>query len=190
MNKKNLATIRQQFAQSVFNHKIQEKAVERINKVNNKIRWGNIFLMFLVVVFLILQLICSKNFIFASMAISITVFEILFSIIQKEFSFEEKEFSHKQSARNFLKLRDRFLILITDTMSGLDVNVINLRRDNLFEQYEIISNLSPQTNSDDYLGAQKKLLGNIENDGEYTWSDKEIDRFLPKELRLKNNFSE
>jgi len=188
MNKNNLSIIRQQFAQSVFNHKIQEKAVERISKINNTIKIGNITLLFLIILFLVLQLKYPENFIFAGVSIGITIFEILFFAFQKEFSFEEKENNHKQSAKSFLKLRDRFLILIADTMSGVNDEKIKLRRNGLFEQYEIISSLAPQTNSDDYNNAQEKILGKKQRDEEYTWSDEEIDRFLPKELMSTNNY--
>jgi hypothetical protein len=61
------------------------------------------------------------------------------------------------------------------------------RRDALQSEYQIICDLSPQTSPEDYREAQKKLNKRGVVDGEeLTWSDEEIDRFLPKELRLKN----
>jgi hypothetical protein len=72
-------------------------------------------------------------------------------------------------------------------MNDLDEGKIVTKRDLLQEQYQIIASLSPQTNSDDYQKAQKTLLGKTVSDEEFTWSDSEIDRFLPRELRLSKN---
>ena len=47
----------------------------------------------------------------------------------------------------------------------------------------MIGKFSPATTGDDYSSAQKKL--GLKNQGEaFTWSNEEIDRFLPEELRL------
>ncbi len=187
MNKNNLSIIRQQFAQCVFTHKVLEKAADRMEKINTKIKWANVVILAFVLAFLILQIKFPKYTFLNDIAIGITVFEILFIYTQKEFSFESKAKEYKKFALKFLELRDKYKNFIVDIMNNLDEERIVARRDLLQEQYQIIASLSPQTNYDDYQEAQKALLGKIVSDEEFTWSDSEIDRFLPKELRLSRD---
>ncbi len=184
MDTNNLSIVRQQFAQCVFNHKIHEKACDRIEKINSKIKWGNMGILSLVIIFLVLQLKFSENFIFGGISISITVFEILFTFIQKEFSFEEKAREHKRIALKFLSLRDKYKNFIADIMNNLEDNKIVSKRDLLLDQYQIISELSPQTSDEDYTSTQLSLFGKTNTDEEFTWSDREINSFLPKELHI------
>ncbi len=184
MDEKNLAVGRQQFAHCVFNHKVQEKAVERVKKINTKIKWANIVVLAIVIVFLVLQISYPENFVFGEISISITIFEILFLFIQKEFSFEDKEKEHKKIALNFLKLRNKYMNFITDIMNEINEQEIISKRNLLSEQYEIITSLATQTEEDDYKSAQIALLGKNNISEEYTWSEEEIDSFLPNELKL------
>ncbi|MFC1802112.1 SLATT domain-containing protein [Patescibacteria group bacterium] len=187
MDKNNLTIVRHQFAQCVFNHKVQEKAVERLEKINIKIKWANIIVLAFVIIFLILQIRYPQNFIFAGVSISITVFEILFLFLQKEFSFEKRSQEHKKVALKFLELRDKYKNFIVDIVNGLDDAKIVLQRDMFQQQYQIISDIAPQTEYSDYTNAQKGLFGKINTDEEFTWSDNEIDLFLPNELRFIKN---
>lgn len=185
MDKNNLSIIRQQFAQCVFTHKILEKAADRMEKVNTKIKWANVIILAFVFAFLILPIKFSEYAFLNDIAIAITVFEILFVYLQKEFSFEDKAKEYKKVALRFLELRDKYKNFIVDIMNGLEEKEIATKRDLLQEQYQIIGSLSPQTNYDDYKKAQLALLGKNISDEEFTWSEEEIDRFLPKALKLK-----
>jgi len=83
-----------------------------------------------------------------------------------------------------MSIRDRYRLLITDIMNEKSSKKdIHERRNALQNEYQSISDLSPATTEDDYLGAQK-LLGLNGVGEQFTWSDKEIDRFLPEELKL------
>lgn len=187
MDKNNLSIIRQQFAQCVFTHKVLEKASDRLEKVNAKIKWANVIILAFVVVFLVLPIRFPEYSFLNDIAIAITVFEILFVYFQKEFSFEEKAKDHKKFALKFLELRDKYKNFIVDITNGLDSEETRTKRDLLQEQYQITSSLSPQTEYIDYREAQLALLGKNITDEEFTWSDKEIDRFLPKELRFEED---
>lgn len=185
MNKNNLSITRQQFAQCVFTHKVLEKATDRIEKINTKIKWANIIILTFVLTFLILSIKFSEYTFLNYVAIAITVIEILFVYLQKEFSFEDKAKEYKKSALKFLELRDKYKNFIVDIMNELEEKEIITKRDLLQEQYQIVSSLSSQTNYDDYKKAQLALLGKNISDEEFTWSEEEIDRFLPKDLKLK-----
>lgn len=180
----NLSIIRQQFAQCVFNHKIHEKACDRLEKTQWRIKWISIADLFFVLLFLILQIKFPDNNIFGGISVGLTVFEILFLFFQKEFSIEERAQEHKKIALQFLSLRDKYKNFIVDIINNLSVSEIAWRRDLYQEQYQIITWLSPQTTYADYKKTQLSLLWKLNSDEEFTWSEKEINRFLPKELHL------
>lgn len=184
MDKNNLSIIRQQFAQSVFNNKIHEKACDRIEKIQWKIKWLNIVVLLLVIVFLILQVKYPDDFLFGSISIWITVFEILYLFIQKEFSIEQKAQEHKKIALKYLELRDKYKNFIVDISNWLNNDNLVAKRDLLQEQYNIITWLAPQSDYKDYKNAQLSLLWTNNTDEEFTWSNKEINRFLPKDLHI------
>jgi len=120
-------------------------------------------------------------------AAGITIAEVIFLIIQLTFSFEQQMAMHKASALQYMGLRDCYRSLITDIMNeDIITEMVLSKRDLLQREYQIISDLSPQTGSKEYTEAQKRLnkRGAVQGE-EFTWSDEEIDRFLPETLRLK-----
>lgn len=184
MEKNNLSVVRQQFAQCVFNHKIHEKASDRLDALQDKIKWVNIIILTSVIVFLILQIKHPNNFLFGSISIAITIFEILFLFIQKEFSIEDRAKEHKKIALQYLGLRDKYKNFVVDIINHLESEKIVSKRDLLQDQYQIINSLSPQTTYTDYEKAQLDLLGKTNKDEQFTWSNAEINRFLPKDLHI------
>jgi len=182
--RKNLAIIRQSFANTVFTHKVQEIATERNNSYSFYIKITNIILVSLILVVLILQVVCT-NIIFTYIGMALTITEIIFLIIQLTFSFEKQAIAHKNSALKYMGLRDCYKNFITDIMeSNIDNHAIQDKRDLLQKKYQVISDLSPQTNNTDYKKAQQKLnkRGTVAGE-DFTWSDDEINHFLPESLR-------
>ncbi|MCF7795577.1 SLATT domain-containing protein [Patescibacteria group bacterium] len=184
MEKNNLSIVRQQFAQCVFNHKMHEKASDRLDALQDKIKWINIILLALVIVFLILQIYFPEQTIFGGISTGITVFEILYAFFQKEFSIEDRAKEHKKIALQYLGLRDKYKNFVIDIMNDLESEKIVSKRDLLQDQYQIINSLSLQTTYADYEKAQLDLLGKTNKDEQFTWSDTEINRFLPKDLHI------
>lgn len=180
----NLSIVRQQFAQCVFTHKVHEKAADRLLKWDNKIKRGNFFLWVVSVFLFVLELYCKKDFPFGVFAIWISVFELLFTIFQKEFPFWEDANSHKKIALQYLSLRDKYKNFIADIMNGVSEADIIAKRDLLQEEYQIINQLALQTTFQDYKEVQSSLLGTNNSDEEFTRSDREINRFLPKDLHI------
>ena len=83
-----------------------------------------------------------------------------------------------------MSLRDKYKNFIADIMNGLSETDIIAKRDLLQEQYQIINQLALQTTFQDYKEAQRSLLGGNNSDEEFTRSDREINRFLPKDLHI------
>jgi len=187
MDTKNLSIVRQTFANTVFTHKVQEIACERQEKYALYVKKTNIWLVSIVLIMLVFQLIYKDNLVFSYIGVAITIAEMIFLIIQLSFDFDQKAILHKNSALKYMWLRDCYRMLITDIMNNsINSKEINDKRDLLQREYQVISDLSPQTNNDDYKNAQIKLNKKwiVENE-DFTWSDEEINRFLPQGLHIK-----
>jgi hypothetical protein len=187
MDAKNLAVIRQSFAQAVFTHKVQESAADACEFKAAIVKIVNILLAILSLVSLAASnFYPDQNWLFVGGTL-IGIAEIAFLIFQLFFNFEQRAVAHKNSALKYLGLRDSYRLLITDVISGtIQDAALTSKRDSLQHQYQVICDLAPQTCGKSYTKAQQKLnkRGAV-NGEEFTWSDKEIDRFLPEELRLK-----
>lgn len=188
MDIKNLSIVRQSFANTVFTHKVQEVAAENKGKKVTLIKVINIVLVALVLILLILQSSYPSDVIYTYIGSGIAVGEIIFLIIQLTFGFEQQVVLHKNAALKYMQLRDKYRALITDIMNGQEPQAQMISCRNLLQsEYQVISDLSPQTGMCEYEEAQRRLnkAGVVESE-QFTWSDEEIDRFLPESLRLKN----
>lgn len=184
MDLKNLSIIRQSFASTVFTHQVQEVAASNKRKKVFIIKLVNIVLVSLVLILLVLQTQYPQQLLFAYIASGLTVSEVIFLIIQLTFNFEQEGLLHKNSALKYMSLRDHYRLLITDIMNErTPKRELIARRNALQQEYQSISDLSPSTGEDEYVKAQK-LLGLNGSGEQFTWTDKEIDRFLPEELHL------
>lgn len=180
---KNLWVVRQQFAQCVFNHKIYEVATERLEKYSLYINIVNIAIVSLALIFLVIQNY-TKEQLYSNIASWITIAEILYLVIQQQFNFWDKIRANKTSALQYLWLRDEYKNFISDIICDkLSKNSIEIRRDSLQAKYQVINQLSQQTNRSDYVETQRRLNTHWENNEDYIWSDEEINQFLPVELR-------
>ncbi len=186
MNEKNLAIIRQSFAQTVFTHQVQEIAAADRRKKVFWIKLLNVIFVAIVLVLLVLQTRDTRHFIYSYFGAGITIAEVVFLIIQLTFDFENQSLLHKNSALKYMALRDRYRLLITDIMTehGNKRDLV-ARRNSLQDEYQSISDLSPATGKNEYDSAQIALnIKGLVSGEQFTWSDKEIDHFLPEALRL------
>ena len=189
MDLKNLSIVRQVFANTVFTHKMQEVAAEFQHKKTIYVKITNIILVSIVLSLLFLQATYPQKIWLSYIGAGITIAEIIFLIIQLTFSFEQQRIIHKSSALKYMGLRDCYRSLIADIMNeNITTETILSKRDLLQHEYQVISDLSPQTGNKEYTETQKRLnkRGAVQGE-EFTWSDEEIDRFLPETLRLKKN---
>ena len=89
---------------------------------------------------------------------------------------------HRQAAAEIWLIREKYLTLLTALrMKQLSVDEICLQRDKLLEDLHSIYSGAPSTNFEAYPKAQNAL----KNKEDMTFSEDEIDKFLPKELKRK-----
>lgn len=186
MDIRNLAIVRQSFANTVFTHKVQEIAAENAGVLALRVKIANIGVVALALIMLLLQVANPSNLVFSYLGSGIAAGEIIFLIIQLTFNFEQIALAHKNSALKYMQLRDKYRGLIVDIMNEkISQDAIIERRNSLQVEYQVISDLAPQTGTKEYAEAQKRLHTAGATGGEqYTWSDSEIDQFLPQNLHL------
>ena len=115
----------------------------------------------------------------------ITGVSLIFEMYNKDDKSHEI-FQHKVYAEKYKTLRDEYMSLIEEIMSNSTTETeLRIKKDNLQKRYSAIGENSPETTNDDYKQAQIGLGLNGNSGEEFTWADKEIDIFLPEQLRLK-----
>lgn len=93
---------------------------------------------------------------------------------------------HRDTAADIWPIRESYLSLLTDIVGGNEVAaILRQRRDELQQALASIYKGAPHTDGKAYKDSQIALKQNEE----YTFSDEEIDAFLPIELRKKNRIS-
>ncbi|MGX2968078.1 SLATT domain-containing protein, partial [Ursidibacter sp. B-7004-1] len=89
---------------------------------------------------------------------------------------------HRQAGANLWVIREKYLSLLTDLrMNRLPIQEICEIRDELLSELHSIYVVAPSTNFEAYQKAQKAL----KEMEDMTFSDDEIDKFLPENLRKK-----
>lgn len=189
MDLKNLAVVRQSYANTVFTHQVQEIAAAHKRQKVFWIKIFNIIFVFAVLILLVLQTRFPADLIYAYLGAGLTIAEVGFLIVQLTFDFEGQSLMHKNSALKYMSLRDRYRLLIVDIMNEKSPKKeLVALRNALHAEYQSISDLSPPTSQKEFEAAQIRLNKRGVIDGEqFTWSDAEIDHFLPEELRLTAN---
>lgn len=191
MNDNLLASVRFYFAQSVFNNSCHFKAYNRLKKSRNYLSNFVISLSAATLILLILQIVGleQKNQqllnILASIGMLLTGASLIFEMFNKEDKSQEI-FLHKMYAEKYKALRDEYLGLIEEIMSNAIPEIeLRLKRDRLQKRYSTIGENAPETTGKDYSNAQIGLGLDGNSGEEFTWSDIEINKFLPEQLRLR-----
>jgi hypothetical protein len=189
MNEKLLANIRYYFAQSVFMNNIHYKAYNRLSKTKQRNRNIVIGVSGTTIILLILQIVCLENElqellnVLAFVGLLITGTSLIFTLISKE-DISIIMSNHKHIAEQYKCLRDEYMSFVEEVMSSAyPEDELRNKRNHLQKRYSALGEFAPETTLSDFKAAQKGLgLGN--NSGEeFTWSDEEIDKFLPVQLR-------
>jgi len=195
MNNLLLSTTRHFFAQCVFMDSIHYKAYNRLHNRQNLyknitagISGGTLLIIILDVIafqaFSEKELLNIVLSVLSYVGLILTAASLLMTMFQKE-DISEIKINHRLAAENYKELRDSYLLLIEEIASGED-DLSQLRKlsKEYQKQYSNIGKYSPTTAYEDYQEAQKGLGLKGSSDEEFTWSDEEINRFLPKKLRI------
>ncbi|RSN36814.1 hypothetical protein DMC61_01635 [Amycolatopsis sp. WAC 04169] len=178
-----LAQVREAFGRVVYSHKTHEKQADICFRRH---RWQQGVLVAFTAVstgtFLASVLGVLGNQVLTSLATSFIALVVsALSLASKSFKFSEESEAHRKIASRLWDVRESYLSLIADLMSGATAPAdARVRRDELQEATRAAYADAPRTTSKAYGRAQNGL----KNNEELTFTSREIDLFLPEALRL------
>lgn len=171
--------IREIYGRVIYTHKTHEKCADVLKTRSDCLKFAEIFLSaasttsILVVVFgdgKVFQFLAA---LFSTMLLGLTLYSKDFNLL----AIAEK---HKNAALNILEIREKLLSLLVDIRIGnKEIELLQQTRDELNEQLVQTYRGAPKTINKAYQIASKALKENEE----FTFSDEEIDKFLPESLR-------
>lgn len=171
--------LRECYGRIVYSHKTHEKCADILLRKNAHIKLAQIILSALVTGGVISIFFGSGNW---GSAISVLLSSTLLGInsYTKDHDLGEIAQKHRQAGSDLWIIREEYLSLLTDLRVGdKSLDDIRRRRDELLHDLHAVYTGAPSTNFKAYKAAQKALR-DLED---MTFSDDEVDAFLPRELK-------
>ncbi|MDF3099074.1 SLATT domain-containing protein [Burkholderia sp. BCCIQ04A] len=172
--------LREMYARAAYTHKTHEKMADRYIARYKLIKTAEIILSAMTTSSLLLAVLGDSHPYTIVGALLSTVL-LGFALYFKEASLGEQAQKHTIVASKLWGVRETLLSLLVDMKDGRAVDEIRNVRDRLNESLEDIYKAAPRTNSKAYGDAQRAL----KQSEELFFTDDELDRMLPKELRTK-----
>ncbi|MGR3302686.1 MAG: SLATT domain-containing protein [Candidatus Scalindua sp.] len=171
--------LRECFGRVVYSHKTHEKCADILLSRLSKIKLWQIILSaittggFIAAVF-------GAGKIGASIGILVSTALLVLNAYTKDYDLGELSQKHKQAGADLWVIREKYLSLITDLRMGeKPIKTLLQERDDLLNELHSVYSGAPTTTYQAYKKAQEALK-KLED---MTFSDEEIDAFLPKELK-------
>lgn len=171
--------LRECFGRVVYSHKTHEKCADILLSRLSVIKLWQI----------ILSAVITGGFIAAAfgagpveagLGIIVSTILLVLNAYTKNYDLGELGQKHRQSAIDLWLIREKYLSLITDLrMDDRSLEVLQHGRDALLEELHSVYSGAPSTTFRAYKKAQEALK-QLED---LTFSDAEIDAFLPKDLK-------
>lgn len=171
--------LRECFGRVVYSHKTHEKCADILLARLSKIKLWQIILSaittggFVVAIF-------GAGKIGALVGVFVSTALLALNAYTKNYDLGELSQKHRQAGADLWIIREKYLSLITDLRMGeKPVEILQTERDELLEELHAVYAGAPSTTYQAYKKAQVALK-KLED---MTFSDEEIDVFLPKELK-------
>lgn len=171
--------LRESYGRVVYSHKTHEKCADILLKRLSRIKLSQIILSAITTGGFIAALFGSSKE-GALVGIIISTSLLVLTAYTKNYDLGEIAQKHKQAGSNLWLIREKYLSLLTDLrMVEKPLEKLQEIRDELVEELHNIYSGAPSTNYKAYRKAQDAL----KKFEDMTFSDEEIDAFLPKELK-------
>lgn len=172
--------IREIYGRVIYTHKTHEKCADVLKERNDYIKLFEILLSAATTTSILVVVVGNgKTFEFLAALFSTILLGL--TLYSKDFNLLAIAEKHKQAALNILEVRENLLSLLVDIKIGnKDISLLQKTRDDLNEQLVNTYRGAPKTINKAYAIASKALKENEE----FTFSDTEIDKFLPQSLRI------
>lgn len=171
--------LRECFGRVVYSHKTHEKCADILLARLSKIKLWQIILSaittggFIAAVF-------GAGIVGALLGVLVSTLLLALNAYTKNYDLGELSQKHKRAGADLWIIREKYLSLITDLRMGeKPIESLQAERDALLEDLHSVYSGAPSTTYEAYRKAQEALQ-KLED---LTFSDEEIDAFLPKELK-------
>ena len=171
--------LRECFGRVVYSHKTHEKCADILLSRLSRVKLWQIILSavttggFIAVIF-------GSGKVGALIGILVSTILLVLNAYTKNYDLGELAQKHRQAAADLWLIREKYLSLITDLKMGKKpIETLQTERDNLLKELHSVYSGAPSTTCNAYQKAQEALK-QLED---MTFSDAEIDAFLPKELK-------
>lgn len=174
------AQIREVFGRVVYTHKTHEKCADILKKQSDFFKCAEIALSALTTTS-ILIVVFKDGLYYQCIAALLSTLLLALNLYSKDFNLLAIAEKHKRAALDILEIREHLFSLLIDIRIGnKEIEQLQHIRDELNEQLVNTYRGAPKTSNKAYQIASKALQQNEE----FTFSDEEIDKFLPKKLRI------
>jgi hypothetical protein len=173
------AQIRECYGRVVWTHKIQEKCADILNSQHDRIKFWQIVLSALTTSGILIAVFGELKEVGILSALVSLILTILNTYVKK-YNLGSMAQKHADAAISIWNIRESYLSLLTDMRAeSIGCDEVRTARDKLQGELHKLYKGSPRSFNKAYSEASKALK---EMD-EMTFTDQEIDKFLPKELR-------
>lgn len=171
--------IREIYGRVVYTHKTHEKCADVLKNRNDCLKITEIVLSILTTTS-ILVVVFGEGKVFQFLAALFSTILLGLTLYSKDYNLLALAEKHKQAALNILEIREKLLSLLVDIKIGnIDIITLQETRNELNGQLVNTYRGAPKTINRAYKIASKALQENEE----FTFTDGEIDKFLPESLR-------
>jgi hypothetical protein len=171
--------LRECYGRVVYSHKTHEKCADILLSRLSRIKMWQIILSAVTTAGFIGAVLGAGD-ISAALGIVISTALLVLNSYTKNFDLGELAQKHKQAANDLWLIREKYLSLLVDlAMREKPLEAMQKQRDELVEQLHAVYSGAPSTTFKAYKKAQQALK-RLED---MTFTDAEIDAFLPKELK-------
>jgi hypothetical protein len=172
--------VRECYGRCAYTHKTHEKMAEECATRLGRIKLGQIVLSALTTGGAI-GVIFDRNSMFYPYATAVLAISLLIlNSYVKDIDPGQAAQKHREAASDIWNIREAYLSLLADIRDpSITLADLRRRRDELQVQLHKIYRIAPNTNSDAYGKAQDAL----KNKEDLTFTDAEIDAFLPAPLK-------
>lgn len=172
--------IRECFGRCAYTHKTHEKMAERLSSFSKRIKWAQIILSAVTTAGIIGIFFTKDSMAFTYGTAIVSVFNLVLSSYVKDEDTGELAQKHREIASDVWDVREDYLSLLTDIKDqGVTIDALRVKRDALQANLHKIYRRAPHTDAKAYANAQ----GALKHNEDLTFSEKEIDDFLPKPLK-------
>lgn len=172
--------LRECYGRVVYTHKTHEKCADLLLERHKQIKFLQIILSALITGGILATLSDTWEAVATVVSAALSTVLLALNSYTKDYDLGEIAQKHRQAAADIWLIREKYLNLLTDLRGGsVSVEDVRNARDGLLSDLHAIYEGAPSTNHKAYLKTQEALK-KLED---MTFSDEEVDAFLPKGLK-------